>query len=193
MTHLQRDKFYYDSLEIIENFLSLMARREVEIKLLYQQLEDYKKAAAMARKDPPPLRIGQAGINAPLAGCPTIVAAKNPAMRNRLTKILSFDSGCKVLAEAEEGGELLNKFLVHRPKLVVSDLELPTAEEGYRALKQIKTVDPDIVVIIISRDMGEDTLLKVMDIGAYDIISKPVNHLRLVTNIEKIREHLRTA
>jgi len=192
MSDIQKDEFYYDSLEIIENFLALMARKENEIKQLYQQLEYYEKIIRKTLWDPLLENNLQTGTRAEADGFSTIVAATVQALRNRLTRILTKDSGCKVVAEADNCTELLSKFLENRPKLVVADLELPTANEGYKVLKQIKSVDPNAVIMIISRDVSEDILLKVMDIGAYDIISKPLNHFRLVANVKKIREYLKT-
>ncbi len=193
MSNIEKDEFYYDSLEIIENFLALMARKENEIKQLYQQLEYYEKIIRKTLWDPLNENNLQAGTKAEVDGCPTIVAATVPALRNRLTRILTKDSGCKVVAEADNCTELLSSFFEHRPKLVIADLELPTTDKGYEVLKQIKSVYPNVVIMIVSRDLSEDILLKVMDIGAYDVISIPVNHFRLVANVKKIRAYLNTA
>lgn len=193
MSDIQKDEFYYDSLEIIENFLALMARKESEIEQLYERLEACEKILRKTLWDPVYEKNAQTGTKPDIDGCPTIVAATVPALRNRLTRILTKDSGCKVVAEVDNSTELLSRFFEHRPKLVVADMELPTADKGYEVLKQIKAVYPNVVIMIVSRDVSEDILLKVMDIGAYDIISIPVNHFRLVANIKKIRAYLSTA
>ena len=193
MSYREKDEFYYDSLEIIENFLALMARKENEIKQLYQQLEYYENIIRKTLWDPLVENNLQAGAKPDADWCPTIVAATVPALRNRLTRILTKDGGCKVIAEAENCTDLLSMFLEHRPKLVIADLELPTADKGYEVLKQIKSIYPNVVIMIVSRDLSEDILLKVMDIGAYDIISIPLNHFRLVANVKKIRSYLNTA
>jgi len=190
MSNINRDEFYFDALDMFENFLYLIGKKEVEIKDLYRRLEDRDRIISEYQKTAPGL------INYDDEGdsqectveCRTIVASKIPAMRTRLRKILSRDGNCKIVAEAENSIELLEEFHKHKPTLVVADLDLPTSEEGYIALKEIRSKYPDAAIIIISKDVSEGILLQVIDIRPDDIISKPINHLRLVTNVEKIRE-----
>jgi len=63
--------------------------------------------------------------------------------------------------------------------LVLLDLHLPprqkTAEEGIKALKEIKRVNPEIKIIVITGDREEETPLNVINDGAYDYFSKPLS------------------
>ncbi len=195
MSNINRDEFYFDALEIFENFLYLIGKKEVEIEDLYRRLEDRDRIISEYQQAAPEL-ISEDDEDDPkkcTMECRTIVASKIPAMRTRLRKILSRDGNCKVVAEAQNSTELLDKFHKHKPKLVVADLDLPTSEDGYKALKEIRSKYPDAAIIIISKDVSEGILLQVIDIRPDDIISKPINHLRLVTNVQKIRERDQSA
>jgi PleD family two-component response regulator len=181
MDPADKNRFYFDSLEIIENILAMMAKKELEIKELYQRLEEYDKKyprSPLEQMMSPASEVDRFRI---------IIADSLPAMRMRLKEILIKDGGCAVAAEAADGRDLMAKYIEHRPSLIVADIELPTTTEGYKALKQIRSSDPNVNIIVISRELDEETLLKVMEIGAYDFISKPINHRRLIHNIEKIR------
>ncbi len=62
--------------------------------------------------------------------------------------------------------------------LVLLDLHLPprqnTPEEGIRALEEIKNVNPEIRVIVITGDEEEETSLRAINNGACDYFSKPL-------------------
>ena len=195
MSNINRDEFYFNALDIFENFLYLIGKREDEIKDLYRRLEDRDRIISEYQKSTPGLINQDDEEDSEKCNVEfrTIVASKIPAMRTRLRKILSRDGNCRIVAEAENSAELLEKFHKHKPKLVVADLDLPTSEEGYNALREIRTKYPDAAIIIISKDVSEGILLQVIDIRPDDIISKPINHLRLVTNVQKIRERDQSA
>jgi two-component system chemotaxis response regulator CheY len=181
MDSSEKDKFYIESLEIIENILAIMAKKELEINELYQRLEEYEKRSPRTPLDelvkgPDENR----RFNA-------IVAESIAPMRRRIREILGKDCGCDVVAEASTGRELIAYFMKHRPHLIVADIELPTSKEGYDALKQISSADPDVRIIVISRELDEDTIMKVTEIGAFDLITKPINHMRLIRNVERLR------
>ncbi len=62
--------------------------------------------------------------------------------------------------------------------LVLLDLHLPprqsTPEEGIKALEEIKSVNPEIKVIVITGDNEEETSLRAIDNGACDYFCKPL-------------------
>ncbi len=161
--------------------LSLMAKKEFEIRELYERLEENE-------------RLHPRGLLQRLldrdSSCPTpvIIADTLPAMRRKLRDILTKDGDCTVLAEASTGRELLEKCLRMHPTIVVADIDLPKWQDGYEALKRIKVADPNVSIIVIANDLDYLTILKGMELGAFDLISKPINHLRLLNNINLIRK-----
>ena len=75
-----------------------------------------------------------------------------------------------------QGCRIMNKTSVD---LVLLDLHLPpeedTPEEGMRALEEIKAIDPETKVVVITADQEEETSLRAINNGAYDYFSKPLD------------------
>ena len=185
MSELRKDEFYFESLDIIENFLHLLAKKEHEIRDLYSQLEELESSNERYRAAEGNPNTFNMDVKERFT---TLIADPIPAMRVRLERILSQDAGCKVVGMAGNGEDLVTSYLKHKPDLVVSDIELPTKEEGYEALMKIKSENPDAIIRVISRHVNDDTLLRVMEIGAFDFILKPISHVRLVDNVNRIRK-----
>ena len=61
--------------------------------------------------------------------------------------------------------------------LALLDLHLPpevnTPEEGMKILEDIKEIDPEIKVVVMTGDQERETSLRAIDNGAYDYFSKP--------------------
>jgi PleD family two-component response regulator len=177
----KKDDFYFDSLEIIENMLTLMAKKEFEIRELYERLEEYEKARP---RGPLSELMNRTSENPSTV----IVADTLPAMRRKLSEILAKDGDCNVIGEASNARELLEKCLRLRPQIVVADIDLPEWKDGYESLKRVKVADPHVNIIIICNDLDDVAMLKGMELGAFDLIPKPINHLRLLNNINLIRK-----
>ncbi len=88
--------------------------------------------------------------------------------------------------------------------LVLLDLHLPprqsTPEEGMKALEEIKRINPEIKVVVITGDKEEETSLKAINNGACDYFSKPLsleemkivlNRILCIQNLERQNQQLR--
>lgn len=66
-----------------------------------------------------------------------------------------------------------------RVNLVLLDLHLPpetdTVKEGMKTLEEIREIDSEIKVVVMTGDREQKTSLEVIDKGAYDYFSKPIN------------------
>jgi DNA-binding NtrC family response regulator len=78
--------------------------------------------------------------------------------------------GIETFSNAEEAVSAVEK---NRPDLVLLDIGLP-GMSGIQALKKIKKIDPDIVVIMITAYEEVDTVVSAMKLGASDYIIKPI-------------------
>ncbi|MFW6124087.1 MAG: response regulator transcription factor [Acidobacteriota bacterium] len=85
---------------------------------------------------------------------------------------------------AEEG---LKKILKENPDLIIMDIMMPGLD-GYQFLKQLKSRKDtsDIPVIILSSLSRESDMLKGLENGAADYITKPFSPRILVSKIKKI-------
>ena len=91
---------------------------------------------------------------------------------------------CLLAETAEEGLKLIGE---KRPDLVLLDMKLP-GMTGLEALHQIKAVDPDILVIIITAHSTVETAVEAMKSGAYDYLQKPLDKDELILIIDRALE-----
>jgi two-component system, chemotaxis family, chemotaxis protein CheY len=76
------------------------------------------------------------------------------------------------LFEAGDGQEALEKFKEIQPDVTFMDLTMPVMD-GFQALEEIKKTNPAAVVIVLTADIQQKTLDKVMAAGAAMVIPKP--------------------
>lgn len=97
---------------------------------------------------------------------------------------------------AENGDEALKKFCRELPPIVLTDIKMP-GMDGISLLKEIKQVNPDTEVIMITGHGDMDLAIKSLQNKAIDFVTKPINDdvLEIALNraTEKIamREQLR--
>ena len=98
-------------------------------------------------------------------------------MRDVLTTLLT-EEGYKVFSASngEEGVEQIKKEMVD---LVVLDLMLP-GQGGLATLEEILSIDPDIVVIMISAYASIENAVRATKSGAFDFVTKPFNNEELL-------------
>lgn len=91
---------------------------------------------------------------------------------------------CWSLASAEEGIASLE---AHRPDIILLDVKL-AGMSGLEALRKLTSLDPDLIVIIVTAYSSVQSAVAAMKDGAYDYIQKPIDHDELGFVIEKALE-----
>ncbi len=85
---------------------------------------------------------------------------------------------CYRLTQAANRTQMHDVLQENSIDLVLLDLHLPprqsTPEEGIKALEEIKNINPEIRVIVITGDEEEETSLRAINNGACDYFSKPL-------------------
>lgn len=104
-------------------------------------------------------------------------------MRRRLREILE-GAGYAVVAEGEDGSELLGLYEAHRPDLVTLDMIMPRVT-GLEALRDLKTRHPEARVVVCSSISHEGAILEAISLGARDYVLKPVTPEKLLDALEK--------
>jgi DNA-binding NtrC family response regulator len=94
------------------------------------------------------------------------------------------------IISAFSGEEALQKLSSERPHLILLDVKLPGAD-GLETLQQIKGVDRDVPVILLTAYGTTETAITAMKLGAYDYLLKPVDIASLRGMMTKAL-HLRT-
>jgi len=85
---------------------------------------------------------------------------------------------------AQNGEEALNRFKENPPDLVIMDIKMP-GRNGIDVLKEIKSIDPKSLVIIMTAYGTTDTAIEAMKYGAFDYILKPFSIPQMKGLIEK--------
>ncbi len=75
---------------------------------------------------------------------------------------------------ANDGREGVEVFRAGRPPLIVTDLKMPVMT-GIELLQQVRALDGDVAVIVLTGAADVKTAIESLKLGAYDFIMKPVN------------------
>ncbi len=89
---------------------------------------------------------------------------------------------------ASSGQEALEKVAAERPDLVIMDVRMPGRLNGLETLSEMKELDPEIYVIIMTAYGNMQTAIEAMQAGAYDYIIKPIDLDQVKVVIQKALE-----
>lgn len=76
------------------------------------------------------------------------------------------------IKECVNGQECVDIYMEYAPDLVFLDLTMPVMD-GVEALEQIKQMNPDAIVYVLTADIQKTTHDKIMSLGAYKFLKKP--------------------
>jgi CheY-like chemotaxis protein len=114
-----------------------------------------------------------------------LIVEDNPMNRRLIGDILKYH-GYEIL-EAENGKEGVKRAKEHKPDLIIMDLQMPV-KNGYDAIKILKN-DPETkhikILAVTSFAMAGDRE-KVLETGADDYISKPINTRDLPERVKRL-------
>ncbi len=102
----------------------------------------------------------------------------------RLISQIVASAGYEVCGEATNGIEAIEMYNLHKPDIVTMDVQMPQMN-GTAAIKKVKQIDPEAVVVMMTSVAEKDTVLEILKSGAKGYIVKPVQR-KLV--LEKLRE-----
>jgi two-component system chemotaxis response regulator CheY len=103
-------------------------------------------------------------------------------MRVRLTKLLT-GHGYEVV-EAENGAQAVQVFQSSTPDLVLMDVTM-TEKDGLQALVEIRQINPNAKVIMLTALGQESMVLQAVQAGARDYVVKPFDPDRVMMAIQK--------
>ena len=81
--------------------------------------------------------------------------------------------GYEVIA-ASNGEETLRKVKQERPHLILLDVRMPKMN-GLEVLKQVREIDHEVGVIMVTAVNEEETGRQALKLGAFDYITKPLD------------------
>jgi nitrogen regulation protein NR(I) len=85
---------------------------------------------------------------------------------------------------AQNGQEAISHIKREMPDLIIMDIKMP-GQSGIEVLKEIKSIDPKALIIIMTAYGTTDTAIEAMKYGAFDYILKPFTTSQMKELIEK--------
>ena len=86
---------------------------------------------------------------------------------------------------ASNAHDAIEKMVSESPELVIMDIKMPGHKDGLDALVEMKKIDSDVYVIIMTAFGTMQTAIKAMQSGAYDYIVKPLDLDQVKIVVEK--------
>lgn len=189
----QHERFIL-SLEVVQTLLALITRREQEINILYERIESLQSenkadnenaisnwtnevASAAGFKN-----VSHTPLESPAGGV-LIIDSLMP-MRLKLREIIT-GGGFPIAGEVENLQKALKIMQDRRPDMIVIG-NLDSTGRGLDLLRVMREINPDLKTIIITEFQKMKKMLTTIQHSDVEILSKPVNRLRLVETVHSL-------
>jgi DNA-binding NarL/FixJ family response regulator len=116
-----------------------------------------------------------------LTGTKTIrilMADDHALLREGVATLLSTESDMKLIAEASNGEEAVEKFRTHRPDVTLMDLQMPGLN-GIDVITRIRSEFPDARIIVLTTYTGDSQVVGALRAGARAYLLKAHVHREL--------------
>ena len=115
-----------------------------------------------------------------------ILIVDDDAVNRMILQGMLVNEGHQVI-EAENGQQALDMYINEEPEIVLMDIMMPVMD-GYEATKKIKelAVERFVPVIVLTAMTDEDELVKCVNSGADDFLTKPFSHVVLMAKIKAL-------
>ena len=120
-----------------------------------------------------------AGSSASLLKAYTVlIADDHPVVREGLATLINRRSDMRVVAEAADGREAVEKFLAHSPDIALLELRLPIMD-GVEVVMSICEKMPAARLVIFTTCKGEEDIYRAVKAGAFGYVLKdtPLNEV----------------
>ena len=116
-----------------------------------------------------------------------VLADDHVILRQGIKKMIEEVADLKVVGETSDGLELLNIVKDLTPNMVILDISMPNLR-GIEATREIKTICPDVKVLILTMHKDMELLHHAVSAGADGYMLKEDSDMELFSAIEKVRQ-----
>ncbi len=114
-----------------------------------------------------------------------LVVDDSAFMRKLFLETINSESELNVVDTARNGVQALEKVEELNPDIITLDIEMPKLD-GLKTLEKLQKKHPCLPVLMVSALDNRDTVMKALDMGAFDFIPKPSGSISLeIDDIEK--------
>ncbi len=100
-----------------------------------------------------------------------VLADDHPVVRRGLRALLDSIEGFEVVGEATDGVEAVREAQLHRPDVVLMDVQMPGVD-GLEATRRIRAAVPSTAVLVLTMYDDEDTVFAAVQAGARGYLLK---------------------
>jgi DNA-binding NarL/FixJ family response regulator len=109
----------------------------------------------------------------------------HPLLREGIAALVNAEADMKMVAEASNGQEAIEKFRSHRPDVTLMDLQMPRSN-GIEAIIDIHNEFPNARIIVLTTYTGDVQVLRALRGGAQGYILKGHVHRELLETIRAV-------
>src|ERR1700719_1685397 len=106
-------------------------------------------------------------------------------LREGIAALVNVEADMKLVAEACNGQEAIEKFRLHRPDVTLMDLQMPFLN-GIEAMIGIRSEFPNARIIVLTTYRGDVQVLRALKAGARAYILKGQVHRELLDTIRAV-------
>jgi len=109
----------------------------------------------------------------------------HPLLRDGIAALVNAEPDMKLVAEASNGKEAIEKFRLHHPDVTLMDIQMPDVS-GIEAITEIHREWPDARIIVLTTYTGDAQVVRALRAGARAYILKGHVHRELLETIRDV-------
>lgn len=130
----------------------------------------------------------QSGVSIPdvwQAGGELVLADDHTLVRQGLVKLLEAGGSCRVVAEASDGVEAVERAVESRPQVAILDLSMPRLS-GFEAVRRIHEALPATAILVLTRHDEDEYVAQAVRAGASGYLVKDSAATELLAAVEAL-------
>jgi two-component system, NarL family, response regulator DegU len=120
-------------------------------------------------------------------GTKIIIIDDHQLFREGVKRILDFEHSFEVVAEGDDGSEVMNLFEIHQPDVIIMDINMPNTN-GIDATQQLIAKYPEAKVIILSIHDDENYVTHALKTGATGYLLKEMDADALINAVKVVAD-----
>jgi len=114
-----------------------------------------------------------------------VVADDHPIFRDGLCKLLALEEDFEVVAQAQDGRQVLDVLQQHEPDILLLDLKMPGLD-GLATLQRLQVTKGKTRVIVLTASDDKNEFVQAMKLGTSGIVLKQTATELLIKSIRKV-------
>ena len=113
---------------------------------------------------------------------PSVLVVDDDSMMREMLKLILRSDDYEVAGEASNGQDAIALCAMHKPGLVLLDINMPKMD-GLQALEEIRKVSPATIVLMVSAEATMDRVNEAIKKGASGFVVKPLNQASVLDRV----------